>query len=105
MKSLARPHVWWLSIDADIQQTVESCSNCQETARDPVRVLLHQWDIPRNPWQHLHIDYAGPYRGIMWLLLINAYSKWPEIHAMSSTTAHAKKNLYHSWVATNDSFG
>ena len=25
----------------------------------------------------------------MWLILIDVYSKWPEIHAMSSTTAQA----------------
>ena len=72
MKSLATLHVWWPTINADIEQTVQSCSNCQETARDPVRVPLHQWDIPRTPWQRLHIDYAGPYRSTMWLLLIDA---------------------------------
>ena len=38
MKSFAKLHVWWPSIDTDIQQTVQSCSNCQETARDLVRV-------------------------------------------------------------------
>jgi len=89
MKSLSRLHVWWPTINTDIEQTVRSCSNCQEAARDPVRVPLHQWDTPRNPWQRLHIDYAGPYRGTMWLLVIDAYSKWPEVHAMSATTAQA----------------
>ena len=42
MKSLARLDVWWPTINADIEQTVQSCSNYQETARDPVRVPLHQ---------------------------------------------------------------
>ena len=101
MKSLARLHVWWPTIDTDIQQTVQSCYNCQETARDPVRVPLHQWDIPRNPWQRLHIDYAGPYRGTMWLLLIDAYSKWPEVHAMSSTTAQATVQQLRGIFATH----
>ena len=65
-------------------------------------------DILRNPWQRLQIDYAGPYRGTMWLLLIDAYSKWPEVHAMSSTTAQAtvhaaaKKDLCHTWISTDD---
>ena len=86
MKSLARLHVWWPTINTDNEQTVQSCSNCQETARDPVRVPLHQWDIPRDPRQRLHINFTG---GTMWLLLIDAYSKWPEVHAMSSTTAQA----------------
>ena len=44
----------------------------------------------------------------MWLLLIDAYSKWPEVHAMSSTTAQAtahaaaEKDLCHTWVTTDD---
>ena len=38
MKSLARLHVWWLTINVDIEQTVQSCCNCQEAARNAVRV-------------------------------------------------------------------
>ena len=33
--------------------------------------------------------YTGPFRRKMWLIMIDAYSKWPEIHAMSTTTAQA----------------
>ena len=77
IKSLAKLHLWWPTIDVDTEQIVQSYSNCQETAQDTVRVPLHQWDIPRSPWQHLHIDYAGLYRGTMWLLVIDAYSIWP----------------------------
>ena len=101
MKSLARLHVWWPTINTDIEQTVQSCSNCQEIARDPVRVPLHQWDVPRNPWQCLHIDYAGPYRGTMWLLVIDAYSKWPEVYAMSYTTAQATVQQLRKIFATH----
>ena len=86
MKSLARLHVWWPSLDTDIESHVKSCVNCAETAKDPTKVPLHQWDFPAKPWQHLHIDFAGPYRNKMWMLLIDAYSKWPEVHVMESTT-------------------
>ena len=90
MKSLARLHVWWPSIDSDIEQTVQACTNCALLARDPARVPLHSWNFPRKLWQRLHMDYARPFRSKMWLILIDAYSKWPEVHAMSSTTAQAK---------------
>ena len=89
MKSLARLHVWWPSITADIEQTVQSCTNCAVMARDPQKVPLHSWDFPRRPWQRLHLDYAGPFKGKMWLILIDAYSKWPEVHEMSETTSKA----------------
>ena len=64
---------------------MKSCVNCAESAKEPTKVPLHQWDLPAKPWHHLHIDF-GPYSGKMWLLLMDAYSKWPEVHMMESTT-------------------
>ena len=89
MKSLARLHTWWPGIDVDIEQYVKACKDCATAARDPVRVPLQQWEMPLRPWQRVHIDYAGPFKGKMWLLLIDAFSKWPEIHEMRATTAKA----------------
>ena len=37
----------------------------------------------------------------MWLLLIDAYSKWPEVHAMSSTTAQATVQQLRKIFATH----
>ena len=87
MKSLARLHVWWPSITTDIEQTVQSCTNCAVMSRDPQKVPLHSWDFPRKPWQRLHLDYAVYFKGKMWLILIDAYSKWPEVHEMFETTS------------------
>ena len=70
MKSLFRRHVCWPNINADIGQTVQSRSNCQETVRDPVRAPLHQFyfqDVLGNIYPH--IDYASPYISTVWLLL------------------------------------
>jgi len=80
MKSLVQLHAWWPGIDDHI---VKACSSCQN-ARDPVRIPLHQWELPAQPWQRFHIDFAGPYRDKVWLLVIDVYSKWPEIHCMES---------------------
>ena len=82
IKSLARLHVWWPSIDNEIEKFVKVCRSCSQNARDPFRVPLHQWEVPAQPWQRLHIDFAGPYKDKMWLLVIDAFSKWPEIHCM-----------------------
>ena len=54
-----------------------------------MKVPVHQWELPLHPWQRVHVDYAGPFKEKMWLLLIDAFSKWPEIHEMNSTTAEA----------------
>ena len=35
------------------------------------------------------MDYAGPFRGKMFLLLIDAHSKWPEIFEMASSSSES----------------
>ena len=89
MKSLARLHVWWPDIDSAIETHAKSCTGCAIAGRDPVRVPLYQWELPLRPWQRVHIDYAGPFKGKMWLLLIDSFSKWPEVLEMTDTSATA----------------
>jgi len=50
---------------------------------------LHPWLWPSQPWQRIHIDYAGPVDGRMLLIIVDAHSKWPEVIPMSSTTSQA----------------
>ena len=48
IKLLARFYVWWPSINSDIEQTVQACTNCAMMARDPARVPLHSWDFSKK---------------------------------------------------------
>ena len=56
---------------------------------------LHPWLWPTKPWQRLHLDFAGPFQGRMYLLVSDAHSKWPKIIAMKSTTA--SKTIEELW--------
>ena len=89
MKALARSFVWWPGIDTDIEQTGKACLGCQAHQAAPPKSPLHPWEWPSKPWQRLHIDFAGPFQGHMWLIVVDAHSKWPEVLPMSSTTAPA----------------
>ena len=60
IKSLARLQVWWPSIIPDIEQAVQTCTNCAKVAKDPARVPLHSWEFPRKPWQHLTSRLCRP---------------------------------------------
>ena len=40
-----------------------------------------------KPWRCLHIDFAGPYEGSMWLIVIDAATKWPEVIRMNNNMA------------------
>ena len=55
----------------------------------PAEAPLHPWEWPGLPWSRLHVDYAGPYKGEMLLIVIDAYSIWLEVHCMKSKTSNA----------------
>ena len=95
MKSLARLHVWWPSIDSQIEEMVNSCSACQSVRSRPPAVTLHPWTWPTRPWQRIHVDYAGPFLGSMFLVVVDAHSKWVEVIMMSSTTS--EKTITELW--------
>jgi transposase InsO family protein len=93
MKSLARGYMWWPRMDKQIELCVKECTICQASRKMPPAAPLHPWARPEKPWSRVHIDYAGPLEGKMFLLIIDAHSKWLEIHATSSSTSTATIEL------------
>ena len=89
IKSLARGIVWWPKIDEDIDFMVRTCSSCQSQQTNPAVSPLIPWQWPTRLWSRLHIDYAGSFLGQMWLVIIDAHSKWLEVFPMSSTASNA----------------
>ncbi len=87
MKALARSYMWWKGIDQDIESQSKSCKPCQEHKPNPPSAPLHIWQWPTAPLKRIHIDFAGPFQGKMFLIIVDAHSKWPEVIIMSSTTA------------------
>ena len=53
----------------------------------PPPSTLHQWEWPRKPWSRIHIDYAGPFMGKMFLIAVDAHSKWMEVVIVNSATS------------------
>ena len=71
-KGLARSYVWWPGIDADIECLVKSCQSCAMQHKQPAQVNLHPWEWPSSSWERLHGDYAGPFLGRMFLVMVDA---------------------------------
>ena len=100
MKSLARSYLWWPGMDKAIEECVKKCDVCQQTRKDPPTTPLHPWVWPDKPWTRVHIDYAGPLEGKMFLLIADAHSKWIEIHATSSSTSSTTIELLRKTFAS-----
>ena len=62
---------------------------CQSVRNSPPVAPLHPWCWPTRPWQRIHVDFAGPLLGRSYLIVVDVYSKWPEVVEMRSTTTSA----------------
>ena len=79
MKSIARRVCWWPKLDSDIESYVNICGNCQAMTAVPPLSSAHPWEWPGKPWVRIHVDFAGPIKDQMYLIVIDSYSKWLEI--------------------------
>ena len=86
-------------MDADINSMVKSCHPCRKVAKAPDREY-RPWPETSKPWERLHVDYAGPFRGKMWMVCVDAHSKFPYVASMevgkttSRMTIDALKRIF-----------
>ena len=62
---------------------------CQENAKSPTSATTASWSWPMGPWKRLHLDFAGPFLGKMFLVTVDAFSKLLDIIPMSQATSAA----------------
>lgn len=86
MKGLARGHVWWPSLDADLEAIVRECLPCQR-ARPAIKPgPIQSWPPAVRPWERIHMDHAT-YASQTLLVIVDAYSRWPIVQIVPSTDA------------------
>uniref|UniRef100_A0A182YRA1 RNA-directed DNA polymerase n=1 Tax=Anopheles stephensi TaxID=30069 RepID=A0A182YRA1_ANOST len=86
MKFLARSYCWWEGIDRDIENLMNDCISFQSAKANPPKISFHCWEQPTEPFQRIHVHYSGPFMGFYYLILANAYSKWPSEYVVKSMT-------------------
>ncbi|XP_058817568.1 uncharacterized protein K02A2.6-like [Topomyia yanbarensis] len=86
-KSLARGFCWWMGMDNEIEEMIANCINCQSVRPEPAKMLLHCWEAPTAPFERVHVDFAGPFMDTYFFILVDAFTKWPEVRVCSSITA------------------
>ena len=85
-KSMAREILYWPGMNSDIESIVAKCSVCNSYRRkqQPEPLLPHS--PPGRPWAKLGADIFT-FRNKDYLMVVDYYSKYPEISAMPDKTA------------------
>jgi len=85
-KARAREVMYWPSMLADIETTVNKCEICVALRSDQAREPLMPHQIPDRPWQKLAADIMTLH-GKDYLVITDYYSKYPEIALLEKKTA------------------
>ena len=87
-KKLLREKVWFPGIDNLAKQTIDNCISCQTNGRTSRPEPLQMTKLPPQPWHTVNIDFCGPFpSGEYLLVVIDAYSRFPEVEIVKSTSA------------------
>ena len=68
---------------------MKTCAECQEHQNSPTKAPMHPWEWPERAWARIHIDYAGPIKGKMILVIVDVHSKWIEALTVNAATSNA----------------
>ena len=68
---------------------VKGCNECQLTRVVPPVAPLNPLPWPSKTWSCIHMDYAGPFINHVFLVIIDAGSKWIESFLMHLSTSKA----------------
>jgi hypothetical protein len=86
-KARLRTKVWWPEIDKQVETLIHSCYPCQLVSPKPKPEPIKSTKLPERAWSEVAIDLLDiPGVGHL-LVLIDYYSRWPEVVFMTKTDA------------------
>ena len=85
-KSLARQSLYWPGLTRDIEELIGKCSTCNSYRRKQQQESLIPHPVPHRPWQKLGADIFS-LKNKDYLLIVDYYSKYPEISMLHDKTA------------------
>ena len=73
---------------------MKACRGCSLAAKAPP-IQFSPWPKADYPWSRILVDYAGPLDGQYYLIVVDSFSKWPEVfRCKSPTTDFTIKTLH-----------
>ncbi|XP_065941318.1 retrovirus-related Pol polyprotein from transposon 297 [Magallana gigas] len=77
-KQRARNIIFWPNMNFDIEQLIQSCGVCNSFRKSNIKQPLIPHEIPNTPWTKVGADIFH-FKGKDYLLLVDYYSKYPDI--------------------------
>ena len=85
-KSRARPVMYWPGMSKDIENTIQNCAICCRFQRSNTKEPMISHDIPEDPFEKVATDIFT-FDGADYLVVVDYYSKYPEICVLKDKTA------------------
>jgi len=87
-----RLEVWWPGFCEDVERYVRNCCKCAEIKQKKQK-SCHTWPEEIEPWSRVHMDHAFvPGIGLL-LIIVDAYSGWPEVARVKDRNAATVKQV------------
>lgn len=66
-------------IDKHMNDWYKKCKSCQSVRNNLPTAMLHPWSWPDRPWMRIYVDFVGSFLGSMFMIVVDAHSKWLEV--------------------------
>ena len=83
--SRAKASVWWPGMTGQLKRKIQECRECREHLVQRKEPLIPS-KLPAYPWEEVGADLFQ-LRGVTYLLVVDYFSKFPELIKLTSTTA------------------
>ena len=98
MKNLMQSYMYWPKMNLDISNTVDAYKGYALAAKAPP-ITYKPWPKTDQPWSRIHVDFAGPMEDIYYLIVVDGYTKWPEVLRGKRPTAGVAITFLHELFA------
>ena len=94
---------WWTTMAKDVKTYIQSCDTCQHIKRQYHASRTPLQPIPTSErFQRIHMDFLGPLPATTQghkhiLLIVDAFTKWPEAFPLKSANA-ADARIFHDEI-------
>ncbi|XP_043206059.1 uncharacterized protein K02A2.6-like [Amphibalanus amphitrite] len=85
-RQVARESVFWPRLSEDLKNFIEGCDFCQAQRPRQRSEPLIPTPLPESPWRKLGADILE-HKGKSYLVIVDYYSRYPEILQLSSITS------------------